>query len=32
MSDSAKQNFPSGKAKVVIAGHTESYTDYSDER
>jgi hypothetical protein len=32
MSDSAKQNFPSGKVKVIIAGHAESHADYSDKR
>jgi hypothetical protein len=32
MSDSAKQNFPSGKVKVITAGHAESYADYRDKR
>jgi len=32
MSDLAKQNFPSGKVKVIIAGHAESHADYRDKQ
>jgi hypothetical protein len=32
MSDPAKQNFPSGKVKVIIACHAESHAEYSDKR
>jgi len=32
MPDPAKQNFPPGKVKVIIAGHAESHADYRDKR
>jgi hypothetical protein len=31
MPDPAKQNFPSGKVKVILAGHTESHIDQRDK-
>jgi hypothetical protein len=32
MPDPAKQHFPPGKVKVIIAGYAEGYTDYSHKR
>jgi hypothetical protein len=32
MSDSAKQDFSSGKVKVIIASHAESHADSRDKQ